>query len=74
MTDREMLINEINLLPDFMIKQFLEIVHYIKTGTENEYVSETDNEFYNTREFGELVSDALAEHKSGRTEEMDILT
>ncbi len=74
MTDKEMLINEISLLPDFMIKRLLEIVHYVNIGIESEYVPETENEFYNTREFGKLVSDSVAEHQSGRTEEMDILT
>lgn len=73
MTDREMLINEINGLPDFIIRQLLDIVHYVKIGTENEYVPETENDFYNSREFGKLVSDAVSDYKAGETQDMDIL-
>jgi len=73
MTDRNVLINEINQLPDFIIKQVLDIVHYIKLGIESEYVSKTDNDFYNSQEFKNMVSESIVEYRTGKTEDMDIL-
>ena len=73
MTNREVLINEINNLPDFIIKQLLDIIYYIKIGVEYEYVSETSNEFYNSQEFQSIVSESINEHRSGKTEDMDVL-
>ncbi|MBF0099828.1 MAG: hypothetical protein HQK77_02875 [Desulfobacterales bacterium] len=70
--EREQLIHEINLLPDFIIKPLRDVVHYIKIGIENEYVSKTTNEFYNSAEFRELVNEAMAEYRNGKTELMDI--
>jgi len=72
MTDRETLINEINKLPDFIIKQVLDIVHYIKLGIENEYVSKSNNEFYNSQEFKNIVSESIVEYRRGKAEDMDI--
>ena len=73
MTNREILINEIKGLPDFITKQLLDIVHYMKLGIENEYVSKTDNDFYNSQEFKNIVSESIEEYRSGKTEDMDIL-
>ncbi|MBU1261722.1 hypothetical protein KKH56_06990 [bacterium] len=73
MTDREILANEINVLPDFMVRQLLDIVHYVKLGVENEYISKTDNEFYNSKEFEKIVSESIVEYQSGKTQDMDIL-
>ncbi|MGK5095417.1 hypothetical protein WDW89_25825 [Deltaproteobacteria bacterium TL4] len=74
MTNREVLINEINHLPDFVIKQLLDIIHYIKIGVEYEYVSETSNEFYNSEEFQDVVSKSINEYRSGKTEDMDVFS
>lgn len=73
MTERETLINEINRLPDFRIKQLLDIVHYIKLGIENEYVPKSSNVFYNSHEFKEIVGESIVEYRSGKSEDMDIL-
>ena len=73
MTERETLINEINRLPDFMIKQLLNIVHYIKLGIENEYVPKSSNVFYNSQEFKEIIGESIVEYRSGKSEDMDIL-
>jgi hypothetical protein len=72
MTDREALIKEINELPDFIIKQVFDIVHYMKLGIENEYVSKSNNEFYNSRGFRNIVSESIVEYQGGKTEDMDI--
>ena len=45
MSEREVLINEIKGLPDFMIGQLLGIVRYIKLGIENEFVPKIDDDF-----------------------------
>ena len=58
---------------DFIIKQVFDIVHYIKLGIESEYVSKTDNDFYNSQEFKEILSESIVEYRSGKTEDMDIL-
>ena len=73
MSEREVLIKEINGLPDFIIDQLLGIVRYVKIGFENEYVSKIDNGFYNSDQFKNIVSEAITEHRSGKTEDMDIL-
>ena len=73
MTDREALINEINQLPDFMIKQVFSIVYYIKLGLENEFLSKDDNDFYNSREFKNIVAESIVEYRRGNTEDMDSL-
>jgi len=73
MSEREVLISEINGLPDFMIKQILGIVRYVKLGIENEYMSKTDNDFYNSEQFKNTVSESIVEYRSGKTEDMDIL-
>ena len=73
MSGREVLIKEINGLPDFIIDQLLGIVRYIKIGIENEYISGSDNDFYNSNQFKAIVSESIAEYKNGKTEDMDIL-
>jgi len=73
MSEREVLISEIKGLPDFMIKQLLGIVRYVKLGIENEYMSKTDNDFYNSEQFKNTVSESIVEYRSGKTEDMDIL-
>jgi len=73
MSEREVLIKEINGLPDFIIDQLLGIVRYIKIGIENECVSESDNVFYNSDQFKKIVSESITEYRSGKTEDMDIL-
>ena len=73
MGEREILIKEIKGLPDFIIDQLLGIVRYIKIGIENEYISETNNGFYNSARFKDIVSESIAEYRSGKTEDMDIL-
>jgi len=73
MNDRDLLIKEINVLPDFIIKQLLNIIHYIKIGIENEYIPNTDNSFYNSQEFKGIASESIAEYRSGKIEDMDIL-
>ncbi len=72
MTNKELLINEINNLPDFIIKQLIDIIHYIKIGVEYEYIPETNNEFYNSQEFQHIVSESINEHRSGKTKDIDI--
>ncbi|MCX5809887.1 MAG: hypothetical protein NTX36_11045 [Proteobacteria bacterium] len=73
MSEREVLIKEINGLPDFIIDQLSGIVRYIKIGIENEYVSKIDNDFYNSDQFKNMVSESITEYRSGKTEDMDIL-
>ncbi len=73
MSEREILIREIKGLPDFMIKQLLGIVRYVKLGIENEYMSKTDNDFYNSEQFKNIVSESIVEYRSGKTEDIDIL-
>ena len=73
MNEREVLIKEINGLPDFIIDQLSGIVRYIKIGIENEYVSKTDNDFYNSDQFKNIVSESITEYRSGKAEDMDIL-
>jgi len=71
MSEREVLIKEIKGLPDFIIDQLLGIVRYIKIGIENEYVSENDNDFYNSDQFKNIVSESIAEYRGGKTEDME---
>jgi hypothetical protein len=73
MSEREILIREIKGLPDFMIKQLLGVVRYVKLGIENEYMSKTNNDFYNSEQFKNTVSESIVEYRSGKTEDMDIL-
>jgi len=73
MSEKEVLIKEIKGLPDFIIDQLLGIVRYIKIGIENEYVSKNDNDFYNGDRFKNIVSESIAEYRSGKTKDMDIL-
>ncbi len=73
MSEREVLIKEINGLPDFIIDQLAGIIRYIKIGIENEYISKIDNDFYNSDQFKNMVSDSITEYRSGKTEDMDIL-
>ena len=73
MSEREVLINEIKGLPDFIIDQLLGIIRYIKIGIDNEYISKTNNDFYNSARFKNIVSESIAEYRSGKTEYMDIL-
>ena len=73
MNEREVLISEIKGLPDFMIKQLLGIVRYVKLGIETEYMSKTDNDFYNSEQFKSIVSESIVEYRSGKTDDMDIL-
>jgi hypothetical protein len=77
MTNRDQLIEEINELPDYLIKQIRDIVHYVKLGIDYEeqdaFKSLVENEFYNSSEFKNIVSDAVTELKKGKTEDMDVL-
>ena len=73
MSDRALLINEINQLPDFMVDRLLTIVRYIKLGIESEYIPESDNEFYKSESFKNMVSHSVAEYQAGQTAPMDIL-
>jgi len=73
MSGREILIKEIQGLPDFIIDQLLGIVHYIKIGIENEYIPGSENDFYKSDRFKNIVSESIAEYQSGKTEDMDIL-
>ena len=73
MSEREALIKEIKGLPDFIIDQLLGIVRYIKIGIENEYFSKNHNDFYNGDRFKNIVSESIAEYRSGKTKDMDIL-
>ncbi len=73
MSEREVLINEINGLPDFIINQLLGIVRYIKIGIENEYVSKSDNVYYKSDQFKNIVSESITEYRSGKTEDMDMI-
>jgi len=73
MNERELLINEIKGLPDFIIDQLLGIVRYVKIGIENEYVSTSNIDFYNSDQFKNIVSESIADYRSGKTENMNIL-
>ena len=73
MGEREVLIKEIKGLPDFIIDQLLGIVRYVKIRIEHQYISETNNDFYNSARFKDIVSESIAEYRSGKTEDMDIL-
>lgn len=73
MSEREILIREIEGLPDFMIKMLLGVVRYVKLGIETEYMSKTNNDFYNSEQFKNIVSESIVEYRSGKTEDMDIL-
>jgi hypothetical protein len=73
MRDKDILIKEVSELPDFMVDQLLAIVRYVKLGIENEYLPETDNEFYNSEQFKRIVSKSVAEYHRGKAEDMDIL-
>jgi hypothetical protein len=55
-----------------MVDQFFGIVRYIKIGVENEYVPGTDNPFYNSDEFKGMLSEAIAEYRHEKTENMDL--
>ena len=66
MSEREVLIKEIKGLPDFIIDQLLGIVRYIKIGIENEYISKSNNDFYNSDRFKNIVSESIAEYRSGK--------
>ena len=65
MGDREILTREINELPDFLIKQLIDIIHYIKLGIDTESKSKpvTENEFFNSHEFDNVVSEVITEYK-----------
>ena len=65
MAERETLIKEINGLPDFMIKQLLDIIHYIKLGIENEYVPKSSNACYSSEEFKAIVGESIVEYLGG---------
>ncbi len=77
MTNRDILIRELNELPDFLINQLRDIIHYLKLGVnyaeKEEFKYITDNEFYSSTEFNDIVANAITEYKKGETEEMDIL-
>ena len=55
-----------------MIEQLLGIVRYIKIGIEHEYLSTSDNPFYNSEKFKGIVSEAISEYRHGKTEEMSL--
>lgn len=77
MTDREVLIREINELPDFLIKQLRGIIHYLKLGIEHEEKVEfectTNNNFYDSMAFNNILTEAISAHKKAETEDMDVL-
>ena len=72
MNERDLLIQEIKGLPDFLVDQLLSIVRYIKIGIDHEYLPKTDNEFYNSNEFKGILSESISEYRHGKTENMDI--
>lgn len=72
MTQKETLIKEINELPDFMISRLLAIVHYIKLGIEFEFLPQADNEFYQSKEFKNIVAESISEYRQGKVEDMDL--
>lgn len=72
MTKKEILMKEINELPDFMVSRLLEIVHYIKIGIEYEFVPDTDNELYRSEEFKNIVMESISGYQHGKTEDMDL--
>lgn len=67
MVGREMLIKEINGLPDDVIEQLMGIIRYVKIGVDSEYIPETNNEFYNGDHFKAIVSHAIMQHHNGKT-------
>lgn len=71
MDSRRALMDEIDGLPDFMVDRLLDIVHYIKLGIANEYVSQSENEFYNSEAFQSIVADSVVEYQRGDTEHFD---
>ena len=72
MNDRAMLIKELDRLPDAVVKELANIVHYLALGVENEFVPHTDNPFYRSEEFAGKMADAMREHKAGQTGDMDL--
>jgi len=63
MNDRDLLIQEIKDLLDFLIDQVLGIVLYIKIGIEYEYISSSDNAFYNNDEFRAHLFEAMSQYR-----------
>jgi len=72
MSEREMLIKEINELPDFVVSQLSGIVHYLKIGVDNEYVPDSTNEFYSSDHFSDIVRQSIAEYRGKNTVDMDL--
>ena len=70
--DRATLMKEIDRLPDAVVKELANIVHYLALGVESEFVPQTDNPFYRSAEFAGKLADAVREHKAGKTEDMDL--
>jgi len=58
MNQKEILIREINELPDFII--------------EFDFLAEVDNEFYQSDEFKNIVAESISEYRQGKTGDMDL--
>ena len=71
MKERDILIKEIEELPDFMIENLLGIIRYLKIGIENEFIPKSENDFYQSQEFQSIVSESIKEYRDGKTEDMD---
>jgi len=71
MKERDILIKEIEELPDFMIENLLGIIRYLKIGIENEFIPKSENDFYQSEEFQSIVSESIKEYRDGKTEDMD---
>ena len=73
MKERDILIKEIEELPDFMVENLLGIIRYLKIGVENEFIPKSENNFYQSEEFQSIVSESIKEYHEGKTENMDTL-
>ena len=71
MKERDILIKEIEELPDFMVENLLGIIRYLKIGIENEFIPKSENDFYQSEEFQSIVSESIKEYRDGKTENMD---
>ena len=71
MNQKEILIREINELPDFMVSRLLEMIRYIKLGIDFEFLAKEDNEFYQSDEFKNIVAESISEYRQGKTLVLD---
>jgi len=72
MNQKDILIKEINELPDFMVSRLLEMIRYIKLGIEFEFLAKVDNQFYQSDEFKNIVAESISEYRQGKTDDMDL--